>query len=155
MLGGPIGFLLRKAGTGLYFCNLLIVPHVVQWNVNQPLVSAKRAEDRERMLRSVLFERDLGFLGELPRLGAPDLVSLDHFLVSEFSMRHNRLGRLCFVAAIDHRLFKKLGFAAGLASQSGFGGAATARCTPAKSPASARTICSAVSPTDQRSGPGL
>jgi len=91
----------------------------------------------------------------LIRSGALFLIALDHFFAADFGMGLNRFGRGGFVSAIHHHLFQKLRFAARFGSQSGLGGESTARCTEANSKASPSIMCSAVSPTDQRSGADL
>src|SRR6266536_644238 len=59
---------LRIAGCCLHFRDLLIVPQVVQRNVNYPLVRAERVEDRERVLGGVFIERQVRLPDELQSL---------------------------------------------------------------------------------------
>src|SRR5271163_2381506 len=97
--------LLWKTWRGFHFRDLLVVAQIVEWDVDQPLVGVQCAEDRERMIARVFFQRHVGFFGKLDLAGARVLITLDHFLLAHFAVRLNRLRRLRFVRAIHHYSF--------------------------------------------------
>src|SRR5207244_1412623 len=52
-------------GRSLHFGDLLIVPHGVQRDVDQPLIRVQRGEHRHGVLRGMLLEGSRGLLREL------------------------------------------------------------------------------------------
>src|SRR5271156_4726556 len=67
--------LLWKTWSGFHFRDLLVVAQIVQRDVDQPLVGVQRAENRERMVARVLFQRHIGFFGKLDLAGARFLIT--------------------------------------------------------------------------------
>src|SRR5262249_6960107 len=111
-------------------------------------------EDRKRMLRVVFFQRKLRVLNKLDGLGAR-LLNLRITSALERPCGRIDSGDTALWLRSSKALSSSSALPAVLFSQSGFGGAATARSMPLNKRPSASRMCSAVSPTDQRSRPGF
>src|SRR5262245_7469927 len=70
----------RKFRIGFHFFDLFVVADVVQRNVDQPLVSVERVEDREGVIQRVGLQRQFGLFGEFQGLGARLFQLRDHLV---------------------------------------------------------------------------
>ena len=65
-----------ESRAGFYFGDLLVVTHIVERDIDQPLVCVERAEDGEGVIGGVLFQSYFGFLREFDLSSAPLFVAL-------------------------------------------------------------------------------
>src|SRR5215468_11208326 len=93
----------------LYFRNLLIVPQVVQRDVQQQLMRIDRAEERIR--RRVRLERRFGLLRERQRAGALLLEPRHHLRARQVAVWTNFLRRIHLRRPVRQRPLEQIGLA--------------------------------------------